>query len=77
MYAPRISDELCQKVMSMLYVGISLDNIIQHHVEVMQKQGGPQNRDDFLTRNDVRNMEWSIRNSSHELQENDECSVKI
>ncbi|XP_057731340.1 uncharacterized protein LOC130946573 isoform X1 [Arachis stenosperma] len=77
MYAPRISDELRQKVMSMLYVGISLDNIIQHHVEVMQKQGGPQNRDDFLTRNDVRNMERSIRNSSHELQENDECSVKI
>ncbi|XP_061346206.1 uncharacterized protein LOC133291878 isoform X2 [Gastrolobium bilobum] len=77
MYAPRISDELRQKVMSMLYVGISLDNIIQHHAEVMQKQGGPQNRDDFLTRNDVRNMERTIRNSSHELKGNDECSVKI
>ncbi|KAF7830218.1 uncharacterized protein G2W53_012551 [Senna tora] len=77
MYAPRISDELRQKVMSMLYVGISLDNVIQHHTEVMQKQGGPHNRDDFLTRNDVRNMERIIRNSSHELQENDGCSVKI
>lgn len=43
----------------------------------MQKQGGPQNRDDFLTRNDVRNMERTVRNSSHELHENDECSVKI
>ncbi|KAH1252916.1 hypothetical protein GmHk_04G009739 [Glycine max] len=77
MYAPRISDELRQKVMSMLYVGISLDKIIQHHAEGMQKQGGPQNRDDFLTRNDVRNMERTVRNSSHELHENDECSVKI
>lgn len=77
MYAPRISEELRQKVMSMLYVGISLDNIIQHHTEVMQKQGGPHNRDDFLTRNDVRNMDRIIRNSSHELQETDECSVKI
>lgn len=77
MYAPRISDELRQKVMSMLYVGISLDNIIQHHSEVMQKQGGPQNRDDFLTRNDVRNMERTIRSSSHELHENDESSAKI
>lgn len=77
MYAPRISDELRQKVMAMLYVGISLDNIILHHTEVMQKQGGPHNRDDFLTRNDVRNMERIIRNSSHELQENDQCSVKI
>ncbi|XP_028779360.1 uncharacterized protein LOC114735774 [Neltuma alba] len=77
MYAPRISDELRQKVISMLYVGISLDNIIQHHTEMMQKQGGPHNRDDFLTRNDVRNMERIIRNTTHELQENDECSVRI
>lgn len=77
MYAPRISDELRQKVMSMLYVGISLDNIIQHHTEVMQKQGGPHNRDDFLTRNDVRNMERIIRSSTHELDKNDEDSVRI
>ncbi|KAK4277111.1 hypothetical protein QN277_015160 [Acacia crassicarpa] len=77
MYAPRISDELRQKVMSMLNVGISLDNIIQHHAEVMQKLGGPHNRDDFLTRNDVRNMERISRNSTHELQENDEYSVRI
>lgn len=76
MYAPRISEELRQKVMSMLYVGISLDNIIQHHMEVVQNHGGPHNRDDFLTRNDVRNMERVIRNSSHMLLDNDECSVK-
>lgn len=77
MYAPRISDELHQKVMSMLYVGISLDNILQHNAEVTQKQGGPLNRDDFLTRNDVRNMERTIHNSSRELLGNEECSVKI
>ncbi|XP_039687846.1 uncharacterized protein [Medicago truncatula] len=77
MYAPRISDELRQKVMSMLYVGISLDNILQHHAEVTQKQGGPLNRGDFLTRNDVRNMERTIHNSSRELLGNEECSVKI
>ncbi|XP_039057707.1 uncharacterized protein LOC120201102 isoform X2 [Hibiscus syriacus] len=77
MYAPRISEELRQKVMSMLYVGISLDNIIQHHAEVVQGHGGPHNRDDFLTRNDVRNMERVIRNTSHELHVDDACSVKI
>ncbi|GAU49515.1 hypothetical protein TSUD_306690 [Trifolium subterraneum] len=77
MYAPRISDELRHRVMSMLYVGISLDNILQHHAEVMQKQGGPLNRDAFLTRNDVRNMERTIHNSSLELLGNDDCSVKI
>lgn len=77
MYAPRISEELRQKVMSMLYAGISLDNVIQHHVEVVQEHGGPQNRDDFLTRNDVRNMERLIRHSSHDLHANDECSIKM
>ncbi|RZC75316.1 hypothetical protein C5167_050798 [Papaver somniferum] len=57
MHAPRISDELRQKVMSMLYVGISWDDIIQHHTDVVERHGGgPSNRDDFLTRNDVRNM---------------------
>ncbi|XP_038696469.1 uncharacterized protein LOC119993399 isoform X2 [Tripterygium wilfordii] len=77
MYAPRISEELRQKVMSMLYVGISLDDIIQHHAEVVQGHGGPHNRDDFLTRNDVRNMERVVRNSLHELHENDGSSVKM
>lgn len=77
MYAPRISEELRQKVMSMLYVGISLDTIVQHHMEEVQRHGGPQNRDDFLTRNDVRNMERLIRNSSHELHANHDCSVKM
>lgn len=77
MYAPRISEELRQKVMFMLYVGISLDNIVQHHAEVVQGHGGPHNRDDFLTRNDVRNMERVVRNSSHKLHANDDCSVKM
>lgn len=60
MYAPLISEELHQKVMSMLYVGIPLDNIIQHHMEVVQGT-----RDDLLTHNDIRNMERVIHNSSH------------
>lgn len=77
MYAPRISEELRLKVMSMLHVGISLDAIVQHHMEEVQRHGGPHNRDDFLTRNDVRNMERIIKNSSHELHTNDHCSVKM
>lgn len=77
MYAPRISEELRQKVMAMLHVGVSLDTIVQHHMEEVQRHGGPHNRDDFLTRNDVRNMERLIRNASHELHSNVDCSVKM
>ncbi|XP_021662010.2 uncharacterized protein LOC110651109 isoform X5 [Hevea brasiliensis] len=68
MYAPRISEELRQKVMFMLYVGISLDNIIQHHAEVVQGHSGPHNRDDFLSRNDVHNMEGDVRNMERVLR---------
>lgn len=77
MYAPRISEDLRQKVMSMLYVGISLDTVIQHHMELVREHGGPHNRDDFLTRNDVRNIERVIRNTSHELHADDLCSVRM
>ncbi|KAL9176917.1 hypothetical protein ABFS82_01G025500 [Erythranthe guttata] len=77
MYAPRISEELRQKVMSLLHVGTSLDAIVQHHMEEVQRHGGPHSRDDFLTRNDVRNMERLIRNSPHELHLDDRCSVKM
>ncbi|KAF8030897.1 hypothetical protein BT93_D0173 [Corymbia citriodora subsp. variegata] len=77
MYAPRISEELRQKVMAMLYIAIPIDDIMQHHMELVQRHGGPLNRDDFLSRNDIRNMERLVHNSSHELDENDECSVKI
>ncbi|KAI6680081.1 hypothetical protein NL676_033962 [Syzygium grande] len=64
-------------VMAMLYVAIPIDDIMQHHMELVQRHGGPLNRDDFLSRNDVRNMERLVHSSSHELDENDECSVKI
>uniref|UniRef100_A0A7N0VJI9 SWIM-type domain-containing protein n=1 Tax=Kalanchoe fedtschenkoi TaxID=63787 RepID=A0A7N0VJI9_KALFE len=77
MYAPRISEELRQKVMAMLYAGVSLDSIVQHHMEFVHKNGGPNNRDDFLTRNDVRNMERLIHSSSHQLHLVDESSVAI
>lgn len=76
MYAPRISDELRQRIMSLLYVGISMDNIMQNHIETVEKHGGPSNRDDLLTRNDVRNMERVIRQSLYELDANDLLSIR-
>eukprot|EP01018_Ginkgo_biloba_P040190 Gb_37568 [translate_table: standard] len=77
MYAPRISDELRQRIMSMLYVGISMDNIMQNHSETVEKHGGPNNRDDLLTRNDVRNMERVIKQSTYELHSNDVLSIRM
>lgn len=76
-YAPRISEDLRQKIVSMLYVGIPLAKIIQHHKETVERHGGPSNRDDLLTRNDVRNMERAMRHSTYELHTDDAYSVKL
>nr|XP_029121164.1 uncharacterized protein LOC105047737 isoform X1 [Elaeis guineensis] len=77
MYAPWISDGLRQKIICMLYVGMSLDNIIQHHVEMVERHGGPRNRDDFLTRNDVRNIERVILHSTYKLHADDALSLDM
>ncbi|KAI5022467.1 hypothetical protein ZWY2020_059197 [Hordeum vulgare] len=44
MFAPYISDELLLEVMSLLYVGIPVETIMQRHTEMVEKQGGPSNQ---------------------------------
>ena len=49
MYAPYISEDLCLRVSSLLYVGVSVETIMQRHNESVEKQGDPCNCDDLLT----------------------------
>jgi hypothetical protein len=46
MFAPYISEDLRLRVLSLLYVGVSVETIMQRHNESVEKQGGPCNRDD-------------------------------
>lgn len=75
MYAPYISEELRLRVLSLLYVGVSVETIMQRHNESVEKQGGPCNRDDLLTHRYVRRQERSIRRSTYELDEDDAVSI--
>jgi hypothetical protein len=63
MFAPYISDELLLEVLSLLYVGIPVETIMQRHSEMVERQGGPSNRDDLLTHRYVRRLERKIRRS--------------
>ncbi|XP_059626396.1 uncharacterized protein LOC132269273 [Cornus florida] len=77
MYAPYISEDLRLRVLSLLYVGVSVETIMQRHNESVEKQGGPCNRDDLLTHRYVRRQERSIRRSTYELDADDAVSVSM
>lgn len=77
MYAPYISEDLRLRIMSLLYVGVSVETIMQRHNESVEKQGGPCNRDDLLTHRYVRRQERSIRRSTYELDTDDAVSVSM
>ncbi|XVF73492.1 hypothetical protein PTKIN_Ptkin12aG0205600 [Pterospermum kingtungense] len=77
MFAPYISEDLRLRVLSLLYVGVSVETIMQRHNESVEKQGGPYNRDDLLTHRYVRRQERSIRRSTYELDANDAVSVSM
>jgi hypothetical protein len=46
MFAPYILEDLRLRVLSLPYVGVSVETIMQSHNELVEKQGGPCNRDD-------------------------------
>ncbi|CAI9781905.1 unnamed protein product [Fraxinus pennsylvanica] len=77
MYAPYISEDLRLRVLSLLYVGVSVETIMQRHNESVERQGGPSNRDDLLTHRYVRRQERSIRRSTYELDADDAVSISI
>ncbi|XP_020588249.1 uncharacterized protein LOC110030047 isoform X2 [Phalaenopsis equestris] len=77
MFAPCISDELRLQIMSLLYVGVPVETIMQRHTEAVEKQGGPSNRDDLLTHRYVRRLERKIRRSTYELDSDDDISTNM
>jgi hypothetical protein len=50
---------------------------MQRHTEMVEKQGGPSNRDDLLTHRYVRRLERKIRRSVYELDDDDAISIGL
>ena len=77
MYAPSISQEFRQRIISLLHVGISVETIMQRHNESVEKQGGPSNVNDLITHRHVRTQERNIRRSRYELDDDDDVSLDL
>ncbi|XP_021863959.2 uncharacterized protein [Spinacia oleracea] len=77
MYAPYISEDLLLRVHSLLHAGVPVETIMQRHNELVEKQGGPFNRDDLLTHRYVRRQEKRIRRSKYELDADDAVSLSL
>ncbi|GJY10906.1 hypothetical protein Tco_0379091 [Tanacetum coccineum] len=74
-YAPFISEAFRQRVISLLHVGISVETIMQRHNKSVEKQSGPSNIDDLTSQIYVRAQERNIRQSSYELDDDDDVSL--
>jgi hypothetical protein len=77
MFAPYISEDLHLLVLSLLYVGVSVETIMQRHNEAVERQGGPCSRDDLLTHRYVRRQERSNQRSTYELDADDSVSISM
>ncbi|CAN6447942.1 unnamed protein product [Victoria cruziana] len=75
MFAPDFSEDLRLRIVSLLHVGVPVESIMQRHSEMVEKQGGPRNRDDLLTHRHVRTLERNVRRSTFKFDVNDTVSL--
>jgi len=59
-------------ITSMLYLGFSVESIMQKHMKAIEKHGGPSNRDDRLFLNYVLELKTDLRQSTYELDSDDD-----
>eukprot|EP01018_Ginkgo_biloba_P032726 Gb_32690 [translate_table: standard] len=80
MFTPHLYNEIKKWVKSMLYLGVPGDVIFYNHTLSVEAKvaidGKSSHRDDFLTRQDIYNLETPIKASSYKLQSKDEDSIR-
>lgn len=72
---PYVPNELRQQAMSMIYLGISEESILQKHIQDSETFGGSANGGDLASKF-VQKLEMVIRRSSYELDPDDALSVR-
>eukprot|EP01018_Ginkgo_biloba_P029802 Gb_40971 [translate_table: standard] len=79
MFSPHLSNEIKKWVKSMLYLGVPGDVIFDNHTLTVEAKvaidGKSSHHDDFLTRQDIYNLEARIKASSYKLQSKEDASV--
>ncbi|KAK9034753.1 hypothetical protein V6N11_050906 [Hibiscus sabdariffa] len=74
---PYISNEIQQQTMSMIYLGIPEENVLEKHIEYVQRYGGSDATVSTLASQYVRKLGMIIKRSTHELDLDDQASIRM
>lgn len=74
---PYICNEIQQQTMSMIYLGIPEENVLEKHIEGIQRYCGSDATVNSLASQYVHKLGMIIKRSTHELDLDDQASIKI
>ncbi|XP_031483443.1 uncharacterized protein LOC116252939 [Nymphaea colorata] len=74
---PYVGSEIQRQTMSMIYLGIPEENVLQKHIEGIERYCGSNVKGAKLASQYVRKLEMVIRRSTHELDLDDESSIRM
>lgn len=72
---PYICNEIQQQTMSMIYLGIPEENVLQKHIEGVQRYCGSNAKANSLASQYVQKLGMIIKRSTHELDLDDQASI--
>ncbi|KAL4578918.1 hypothetical protein LXL04_015050 [Taraxacum kok-saghyz] len=74
---PYVGHEIQQQTMSMIYLGIPEENVLEKHIEGIQRYCGPDLKLNSIAAQYVHKLGMIIKRSTHELDLDDQESVRI
>lgn len=74
---PYICNEIQQQTMSMIYLGIPEENVLEKHIEGIQRYCGSNAKVNSLASQYVQKLGMIIKRSTHELDLDDQASVRL
>ncbi|CAM8938057.1 unnamed protein product [Rhodiola kirilowii] len=74
---PYIGNDIQQQTMSMIYLGIPEENVLEKHIEGIQRYCGPNSKASSLASQYVHKLEMVIKRSTHELDLDDQASIRM
>lgn len=74
---PYICSEIQQQTMSMIYLGIPEENILEKHIEGIQRYCGSDPKVATLASQYVQKLGMIIKRSTHELDLDDQASIRL
>ncbi|KAK7342974.1 hypothetical protein VNO80_25933 [Phaseolus coccineus] len=74
---PYICNEIQQQTMSMIYLGIPEENILEKHIEGIQRYCGSDAKVSSLASQYVHKLGMIIKRSTHELDLDDQASIRM